>query len=63
MKSTNIFAFWDCGLMMIVGIVAVAGGLGVILDPSGESLGVLSDSLIGSPFGRTSYSWNCLYSL
>ena len=40
MKSTNILPFGTAALLLFVGIGAVAGGLGVILDPSGESLGV-----------------------
>jgi hypothetical protein len=50
MKSTNILPFGTAALLLFVGIAAVAGGLGVILDPSGESLGVSVDLLIGSPF-------------
>ena len=50
MKSTNILPFGTAALLLFVGIGAVAGGLGVILDPSGESLGVSVDLLINSPF-------------
>ena len=50
MKSTNILPFGTAALLLFVGIAAVAGGLGVILDPSGESLGVSVDLLINSPF-------------
>lgn len=50
MKSTNILPFGTAALLLFVGIAAVAGGLGVILDPSGESLGVSVDLLISSPF-------------
>ena len=50
MKSTNILPFGTAALLLFVGIAAVAGGLGVLLDPSGESLGVSVDLLINSPF-------------
>ena len=50
MKSTNILPFGTAALLLFVGIGAVAGGLGVILDPSGESLGVSVDLLMNSPF-------------
>jgi hypothetical protein len=50
MKSTNILPFGTAALLLFVGIGAVAGGLGVILDPSGESLGVSVNLLMDSPF-------------
>jgi hypothetical protein len=50
MKPTNSLTFGTAALLIFVGIGAVAGGLGVILDPSGESLGVTVDLLINSPF-------------
>ena len=50
MKSTNILPFGTAALLLFVGIAAVAGGLGVLLDPSGESLGVSVDLLMDSPF-------------
>lgn len=50
MKSTNILPFVTAALLLFVGIAAVAGGLGVLLDPSGESLGVSVDLLMDSPF-------------
>ena len=50
MKSTNILSLGTAALLLFVGLGAVAGGLGAILDPSGESLGVTVDLLINSPF-------------
>ena len=50
MKPTNILPFGTAALLLFVGIAAIAGGLGVLLDPSGESLGVSVDLLINSPF-------------
>ena len=50
MKSTNILPFGTAALLLFVGIGAVAGGLGAILDPSGESFGITVDLLINSPF-------------
>ena len=50
MKSTNILPFGTAALLLFVGIAAVAGGLGVLLDPSGESLGVSVNLLMDSPF-------------
>ena len=50
MKSTNILPFGTAAILLFFGIGAVAGGLGVILDPSGESLGVSVNLLMDSPF-------------
>jgi hypothetical protein len=50
MKSTNILSFGTAALLLFVGIAAVIGGLDVILDPSGESLGVSVSLLMNSPF-------------
>ena len=50
MKSINILPFGTAALLLFVGIGAVAGGLGVILDPSGKSSGVSVDLLMNSPF-------------
>src|SRR5690349_5465638 len=50
MKSTNILSFGTAALLLFVGIATVIGGLDVILDPSGESLGVSVDLLMNFPF-------------
>jgi hypothetical protein len=63
MKSTNILPLGTAALLLFVGISAVAGGLGVILDPSGESLGVTVDLLINSPFKNYLIPGMVLFSL
>ena len=50
MNTEKILWFIASALLIFVGISAAAGGLGVILDPSGESLGVNTYLLINSPF-------------
>lgn len=37
-------------LQVLIGLGAVAGGLGLILDPTGASLGLPAEWLSGSPF-------------
>ena len=43
-------AFGLGALQAFIGLGAVAGGLGLILDPSGASLGISVEWLSGSPF-------------
>jgi hypothetical protein len=50
MKPTNFLPFWTAALLLFVGIASLIGGLAVILEPGGESLGVSVDLLINSPF-------------
>ena len=41
---------WLGVLQAFIAVGAVAGGLGLVLDPSGESLGIPLDLLEGTPF-------------
>ena len=38
------------GAILVQGLSGVAGGIGLVLDPSGQSLGIPSSWLAGSPF-------------
>ena len=38
------------GAILVQGLSGVAGGIGLVFDPSGESLGIPSSWLAGSPF-------------
>ena len=46
----NLFT-WLGALQAFIGVGAVAGGLGLALDPSGKSLGVPLELLEKTPFG------------
>lgn len=50
MKSSKVLNYGTGIIFIVVGIGAVVGGLGVILDPSGKNMGVSVDLLKGSPF-------------
>lgn len=39
------------GLLVLQGVSGVAGGVGLVMDPTGEALGIPLEWLAGSPFG------------
>jgi len=39
------------GLLVLQGVSGVAGGVGLLMDPTGEALGIPLEWLAGSPFG------------
>ncbi len=50
-KPGGRLALWVGVYQVLIGLGAVAGGLGLVLDPSGASLGMERAWLTGTPFG------------